>query len=185
MSAQNPDYYLTLRREYEPRGKINLIIVAESPPAARPGCSALYFYDATGKTTEPLFAAFMLQLGIKPANKAEGLRAFQKKGWILVDATYQPVNEGLTDGERDEVITRHYLLLVADLKQLDRSAPIVLIKANVYRLLETRLKDDGFEVINRGPIPFPATGWQKKFHEEFSAVLKSAGIDSRVLLAEN
>src|SRR4051812_45254487 len=52
MLQHNRDYYLRLRREYQPK-IIKLIIVAESPPA-----SGKYFYDSTGSTKEPLFAAF-------------------------------------------------------------------------------------------------------------------------------
>lgn len=67
MSELNRDYYLRLRREYQPRN-IKLVIVAESPPA-----SGKYFYDPTGSAKEPLFAAIMQQLGIAPGTKQAGL----------------------------------------------------------------------------------------------------------------
>jgi hypothetical protein len=86
------------------------VIVAESPPAF-----GKYFYDTTGSPKEPLFAALMLQLGISPA-KADGLLELQNRGWVLVDATYQPVDKLAKDAghDRDEVIARDYPLLIED-----------------------------------------------------------------------
>src|SRR5688572_20135704 len=77
--------YLSLRRRFEPE-TLSLVIVAESPPQ-----SGKYFYNPDGAVTEPLFAALMKALGISPNTKASGLRTFQQRGWILVDATYEPV----------------------------------------------------------------------------------------------
>jgi hypothetical protein len=140
--------YISLRRRYEPAAT-RLAIVAESPPA-----SGLYFYDEIGATTEPLFAAVMKQLRLQPSTKAEGLSALRQEGWLLVDATYQPVN-ALDAAGRDAVIVRDYPLLREDLKAL---APerVVLIKKNVCVLLEPRLVADGFRVINEGRAIFPA-----------------------------
>ena len=87
MSVWDREYYLRFRREYEPEN-VRLVIVAESPPA-----SGKYFYDPTGSTKEPLFAALMRQLGLSPINKEAGLRELQQRGWILVDATYQQVDK--------------------------------------------------------------------------------------------
>ena len=56
----------------------------------------------------------------------------------------------------------------------DRSAPLILIKENVCRLLKARLKKDGFNVLNSGRvIYFPSHGRQKDFHRQFAAVLQS------------
>ena len=85
MPARKRSEYLSLRRRYKPKN-IKLIIVAESPPA-----SGMYFYDPEGRITEPLFAALMRQLPVSPKSKEDGLRQFQRKGWLLVDATYEPV----------------------------------------------------------------------------------------------
>jgi hypothetical protein len=102
--------YLALRRPYEPEN-IRLVIIAESPPA-----SGLYFYKA-GRTGEPLFAAMMKQLGLSPTTKEDGLRKFQQRGWVLVDATYEPINEFI-GSRRDRIIDRDYPLLLDDLARL-------------------------------------------------------------------
>jgi hypothetical protein len=100
MSLWDRDYYLRLRRVHEPEN-IRLVIVAESPPA-----SGKYFYDTTGSTKEPLFAAIMRQLDLSPTTKEIGLHELKQRGWVLVDATYQPVDKLTKDAshDRDEVI---------------------------------------------------------------------------------
>jgi hypothetical protein len=147
------------------------VIVAESPPA-----SGKYFYDTTGSTKEHLFAAIMLQLGVSPLTKEAGLRELQQRGWVLVDATYQPVDKLTEDAshDRNEVIARDYPLRLDDLASLmpNRSIPLVLIKANVCRILEPLLSKDGFSVLNGGKaIYFPSNGRQTEFKNQFSAVL--------------
>ena len=160
--------YISFRRTFKP-ANIKLVIVAESPPS-----SGKYFYDPGGSTSEPLFAALMLQLRFSPTSKESGLREFQKRGWVLVDATYEPVN---VDGKNcDAVIARDYRLLRDDLAAMlpNRSIPIILVKANVYRLLERRLTEDGFNVLNRGRVVyFPSTGRQKDFQRQFSEIVKT------------
>src|SRR5205814_1428392 len=98
------------------------------------------------------------------------------RGWVLVDATYQPVDKLAKDAthDRDEVIAQDYPLLLDDLASLmpDRSTPLILIKANVCRAFEPLLSKDGFTVLNGGrPIYFPSNGRQTDFKNQFNAVL--------------
>jgi hypothetical protein len=111
MPKRNRSDYLNLRHRYKP-DEIKLVIIAESPPS-----SGLFFYDAKGKITEPLFAAFMQAMRIAPTDKEKGLREFQRDGWALVDATYEPVN-ALSDAKRNEIISRRYPSLRSDLTGL-------------------------------------------------------------------
>lgn len=160
--------YLALRRRFTPE-HVKLVVIAESPPA-----SGLYFYDPTGAASEPLFAALMKHLRFSGVSKEEGLREFQRIGWLLVDATYSPVNK-LSHRERVRKIEQDYPLLRDDLQSLtpDHSTPLVLIKVNVCKLLEPKLLHDGFNVVNRRRvICFPAMGNQNRFHDEFRAVVK-------------
>jgi hypothetical protein len=146
------EYYLHLRRQYEPT-PVKLVIIAESPPI-----SGLYVYDAKGKTTEPLFLALMKQLSFSPNSKKDGLKELQKKGWILVDATYEQVDKH-SDSERNQAIEQGYKELRGDLERLvpDKSAPLILIKKNVCQTLELKLVKDGFDVLNNGrSVYFPA-----------------------------
>jgi hypothetical protein len=153
-----------------------LIFVLESPPK-----SGLYFYDPTGRVSEPLFSAMMTDvLGIKPATKEDGLKAFAARGCLLVDATYSPVNhDHLSPRERNALILQDFPLLKADLREYARvDTRIVIVKANVCDLLEARLTSAGFTVINKGKrIPFPSTGQQGKFRVLIAEVL-GEGISS-------
>lgn len=126
----SPWYYKRLRKKYTPE-RIKLAIIAESPPA-----SGKYFYDDKGKVSEPLFKALMKHIGFKssPSTKADGLRRFQKRGWILVDATYEPVNNKRSNRQKAKVIQRDYVRLRRDLEKLG-SPPLILIKKNVCQIL--------------------------------------------------
>ncbi len=146
------------------------------PASGVPPKNGTYFYRSDGEVTEWLFAALMLQLGVAPTTKESGLLEFQRRGWVLVDATYQPVN-GFGPEERDAVIIQDYPLLRADLAAMppDKSTPIVLVKENVCRLLRDRLREDGFNVINDRVVYFPSHGRQRDFQRQFGAILKWLG----------
>ena len=93
--------YLAWRRRYEP-APVKLIVIAESPPE-----SGKYFYDPEGShRREILFREMLRVLGVSCTSKDEGLRKFQEAGRILVDATYEPVNDGRSESERNRAILR-------------------------------------------------------------------------------
>jgi hypothetical protein len=170
MQQQRRDrnYYYSLRQHFVPN-VTKLVIIAESPPV-----SGKYFYDPNGKTTEPLFSAFTRHLGLAMSGKEQGLRELQRLGWILMDATCEPVNKLESEAAREQVIARDYGLLLRDLATVaDKTTPIVLIKKTVCRVLEPRLLAAGYNVINRGRVVyFPAHSRQGQFAEQFSAVLR-------------
>ena len=94
---------------------------------------------------------------VRPATKEEGLRAFQRCGWLLVDATYTPVNEFEDEAGKNAFIIVEYLHLKEDLTSLlkQRSVPLVLIKKNICQILKQKLRDDKFQVLN-GDQSFPS-----------------------------
>ena len=163
----NRDYYLRLRKRYLP-SKLNLLFILESPPV-----SGNYFYDEIGKTTEPLFSAFMKFLNYSPSDKNDGLEHFKNEGYLLVDATYKQVNK-LKGKIRDYTILSDYNRLIDDLINMcpEKNVPIILVKANICRMFDERLTERGFNILNKGVvIPFPSRGHQKRFHLEMSKVL--------------
>jgi len=163
----NKDYYLRIRKKYLP-SKLNLLFILESPPV-----SGNYFYDETGKSTEPLFSAFMKFLSYNPTDKKDGLEHFKSNGYFLVDATYKQVNK-LKGKIRDYTILSDYSSLIDDLETLSpkKNVPIILVKANICRMFDERLTERGFKILNKGIIiPFPSHGHQKMFHSEMSKVL--------------
>lgn len=164
-------YYLNLRKKYKPK-KVKCIIIAESPPS-----SGKYFYDNTGLTTEPLFAALMKIIKYKPLNKEKeyGLKKFQKKGFYLMDSTYRPIDK-LLPKKRNIFIKQSLNLnkLLLDPKKIRAERiPILLIKKNVCQILNPYLAEKSFNVINNGVIvPFPAYGNQSRFHKIVLSLLR-------------
>jgi hypothetical protein len=166
-AAKSKEDYLELRSRYMP-GRLRLVIIAESPPA-----SGKYIYDPSGERTEPLFSALMRFLRYDAGDKASGLEELRRRGILLVDATYEPVNQQ-SDKERSAKIEAKYPDLLSDLRNLigQEAIPVVLIKANVCRLLEDRLIADGMRIINKGrSVYFPGSGRQKQFQQQLQDIL--------------
>jgi hypothetical protein len=160
--------YIRLRDKFTPKD-LKLIFVLESPPAG-----PAYFYNPAGKTSELLFRAFMALLNIKPATKEEGLQYFMKQGWLIIDPIYEPVNK-LPDKVADELILQNYPNFKKDLSQFaSKETPLILVKANVLKLLENKLIEDGFNVINNKlAIPFPMHFHQREFVSRIKLLLKN------------
>ena len=111
----NRDYYLRLRKKYFP-SKLNLLFILESPPV-----SGNYFYDETGKTTDPFFRAFMKLLSYSPTDKKDGLEYFKSNGYLIIDATYKQVNK-LKGKIRDYTILSDYNRLIGDIENMSAAA---------------------------------------------------------------
>jgi hypothetical protein len=47
----------------------------------------------------------MKQISFSPCTKEEGLREFQRRGWVLVDATYEPVKLGTVGFNQGECLS--------------------------------------------------------------------------------
>lgn len=163
----NKEYYLELRNRYLPE-TLKIIFILESPPA-----SGKYFYDETGLKTEPLFSEMMKAFHYQPIDKKDGLEFFMAQGFFLVDSTYKTVDK-MKDKDRETAILSDFDDLIADIESINKNkSPLVLVKANICRLLEKRLKSKGFDVLNKGAvIPFPSSGQQNRFQIEISKVLK-------------
>jgi hypothetical protein len=133
---------LTLRYRFEPTS-VKLVVVTACPPKPH-----LYFYDPSGPVTESLFKTMMRALSYNPATKEDGLREFQRRGCLLLDATYRPV-DGLSKEAHKKVVLQSYSALVAELTKMlpDKSTPILLVRARVREVLERRLRNDGFTLL--------------------------------------
>jgi hypothetical protein len=105
-------------------------------------------------------------LEIAPKTKREGLGEFAARGFLLIDATYTPVNHShLSPRNRDKMILDDFPLLLEDLRKHSESdTGVILVKANICDLLEPMLTRSGCTILNRGKkVPFPSTGNQSKF----------------------
>jgi hypothetical protein len=120
--------YLRFRAPYSPDRR-KIVFVLESPPK-----SGLYFYNPGGRVSEPLFSAMMKDLiGTKPESKDQGLREFASRGFLLIDATYSPVNhDHLSLKERNKRILDDLPVLLEELREyVGPETGVVLVKANV------------------------------------------------------
>jgi hypothetical protein len=144
--------YIALRNRYIPT-ELKVVFVLESPPQGHG-----YFYNPNGRISEVLFRAFMKVIDFAPTTKDEGLRKLAEKGYLLVNPVYIPVNK-LPEKEADRIILNNYYLFLDDINallQFNKHIPIILVKANILRLLEKRMLADGYNILNRGMlIPFP------------------------------
>jgi len=111
---------------------------------------------------------------VRPKTKEEGLAKFASCGFLLIDATYTPVNHPhLSSRERNALILQDLPFLVEELrKYVEPETGVVLVKANVCELFEPKLIGCGLRVLNRGrSIPFPSNGQQGKFRVAVREVL--------------
>lgn len=164
------DNLIELRKQYKP-SIVKYCFIFESPPA-----HGGYFYDPAGRIGELLFRSLMETcLGSKFSTKDEGLRAFQSAGFYLVNPIYTPVNK-LRDADADRIILAHYESFKQDL--LDEGlkyTPLILVKANIWKLLKGKLVDDGFTVLNLNQmLPFPMHYHFQSFKEKLQALLKKS-----------
>jgi hypothetical protein len=161
-----------MRADYRP-AHLRAIFILESPPK-----SGKYFYNPHGTVHEQLFRAMMEFIKVKPSSKQDGLGAFRDRGFIVVDASYAPVNDFKAKA-RDEAILREYDSLLRDLSLLNpnKDVPLILVKANVCKLLGPSLTAAGFKVANNAiTIPFPGSGRQKEFRDKLAAVMETVGL---------
>lgn len=154
--------YREQRDRYLPK-HLKCVFISESPPA-----SGGYFYNPEGNTGEILFRAMMRGLfnDYRPKTKLEGLQKFKDSGYLIVDAIYRPVDK-LSDKEADNLIDKNFNLFLADLKDIikDRKkVNVILIKKNICELLENKLLQRQFKVLNNSEvIPFPMHYHYDKF----------------------
>jgi hypothetical protein len=168
----SPAKYKEMREAYRPE-RIKAIFILESPPK-----SGKYFYNPDGTVREQLFRAMMEFIKVKPSNKQDGLGAFRDRGFIVVDASYAPVND-IKGKARDEAILREYDSLLRDLSLLtpNKDVPLILVKTDVCKLLGPRLTAAGFKVANNAiTIPFSGSGRQKEFRDKLAAVMETVGL---------
>ena len=180
-SMHDKDYlkkcFETMREKYKPE-LIECLFIAESPPAPSKDefigeCKDLRFFYNSSQTKRDFLFKNLMEIIFgnnfesdykKNKNKCYYLSQFQKKGFYLIDAVEYPIND-IKDSERNIIIENNKKELIDKLNciLLTKETPIILIKQNVYGILYTYLKKEGFNVVNTEPIPFPSHGHQKEF----------------------
>jgi hypothetical protein len=165
------EVYAKATNKYKPR-HIKTLLIGEAPP-----CNLeRFFYFEEVNVQDSLFLEIVgvlypdkKQLYIKSGRPAEGkmelLEMFAEDGYLLIDLYETPL---ASDTDKEAVAS----LLTRLEKLIDRTTPIILIKANVFDLCYPVLKENGYNVINVR-LPFPGSGQQKVFREKFSGIVNA------------
>jgi len=167
--------YQALRESFKPK-KITCLLIAESPPASE-GEEKRFFYNPNCEKIDYLYKAVMQVLFPEFNPKERGkkrfyLKKFQEKGFYLIDAVDYPINDRKIT-ERNKLIQKNLNNKIQEIKNLiKKDTPIILIKANIFRLFREPLLKNGFTNICNKKIPFPRPEWQKEFKKEFKECLK-------------
>jgi hypothetical protein len=160
--------YVLVRDNFKPVNRLMFLLIAESPPASG---GYFYFDKATGK--DSLFRETMKGLGLFPEDsrmprgfdKTHLLREFQRRGFFMVDASYDPV-DNLQISKRRRAIIKEIPRLVDETRKLNPEK-IVIVKASIFAVVKSALEEAGLgrKILNKGPLPFPSHGHQKTYRQ--------------------
>ena len=104
--------------------------------------------------------------------KPKFLKRFKDDGFYLIDASDTPM-EDTRPVKKKKQLEKSLPSLVRKVRSLiSEDTKIILISKTVYEICCNRLRSEGFNVINKSPIPLPGYGWQRKSREKLSALLK-------------
>lgn len=165
--------YRKVAARYKP-DKIRLLFIAESPPHPKDGEAPRYFYFEDITRGDILLRSIMEVVAPEEYaqykdDKPYLLKLFKDKGCFLIDACDYPIDQY---ANRDRYIIQEREGLIERVKTLIcPETRIVLIKKNVFRLLYPMLIENGFDVINRDYLVFPAFGNQGKFKQNLKKLL--------------
>jgi hypothetical protein len=168
-------WYAERRARWKPE-RVRLLLIAESAPDDGGDiANRRFFYDdkLTGK--DGLFREVVraryddpaLQSG--PNEKTPWLEQLKSDGVYLIDLAAVPVNYH-SPVEREAALKQRIDETINLALELDPEG-IVLVKQNVFDLLERPIRAAGLPLLHDAMIPFPGTGQQKRFRDRFNTAL--------------
>ncbi|RFS13989.1 hypothetical protein [Emticicia sp. C21] len=167
--------YAKARNQFKPRN-IKMVFIGEGPPDNLDR----YFYFADVKKHDSLFLEVMgvlypeqkkeyLASRRATSLKEELLERFQEDGYWFISLSEVPCSLV------EEPLENFLPSLLERLKnQIDKSIPIILIKANVYDICYAPLVANGYNAYHER-IPYPGSGQQGVFREKFSRGVRLMG----------
>lgn len=171
------DWYATRRAKWKP-DHVRLLLIAESAPDDGGDIkNRRFFYDDNLTAHDGLFREVvktMFNVGALPGGpraKTPWLRKLQERGVYLIDLAPVPVN--YMAAERDAVLAANVAECVALARSLEPGG-VVVLKKNVFEMLQDPLRQAGLPLLHDRFIPFPGSGQQKRFREAFAAALATA-----------
>jgi hypothetical protein len=168
-------WYAERRARWKP-DHVHLLLIAESAPDdGGDVANRRFFYDDSLTGKDGLFREIVRALYEDPP-LTSGPNA--KRPWLeklkadrvyLIDLAPVPVNFH-APSERASALQRNIETTVSHATELEPGG-IVLIKQNVFDLLERPIRQAGLPLLHDAMIPFPGSGQQKRFRERFAAAL--------------
>ena len=163
--------YAAARNKYKP-SHIKILLIAEAPP----NNPDRFFYYEDVKSHDSLFLEIMgilypdlkkryLAKGRDTELKIELLENFKEDGYWLMNLSELPM--GLFDVAPESLLPS---LLKRLEKNIEKTTPIILIKAAFFDMAYRVLVDSGYNVINER-LPFPGSGQQGIFRTKFKKAL--------------
>jgi len=155
---------------------VRLLLIAESAPDDGGDVrERRFFYDSALTRHDGLFRE-VCKVVLGTGRLASGqdaklpyLAALKEMGVYLIDLAVTPVNY-LSPSAREKTLTASVEKTIAEATRLAPEG-IVVCKANVFHLMEGRLRAAGLPLLHRAPIPFPGSGQQARFRELFAAAI--------------
>ena len=168
MSA-NLSQYDEAAARYAPSETL-VLFAAEPPPAS----IDRYFYYPDVRKHDHLWIGLMKalyprdfgQTSEERKRKHDWLERFQADGYQLLDAVKEP-------GKTTRAVIRGNTARV--IEEIHEIGPrrVVLIKATVYDALFGSFLDAGVPVVDQASLPFPGSGRQREFHNQFRELVES------------
>ncbi len=146
-----------MRERYAPEKferKTKVVFIFESPPS-----NGIYFYD--DKTIGPRWFNWLIEktVGKKFNSKKESLEAFAKKGYFIIDSTYNEIN-GLPQRIKESRIKLDSNKLFSKLNGISKvssSFKIIIVGTPGFKVLSKKLIINKFNVVNTSPIGSPGS----------------------------
>ncbi|WJX99919.1 hypothetical protein [Curtobacterium sp. 458] len=170
-------WYAERRARWQPE-RVRLLLVAESAPDDGGDlANRRFFFDETLTSKDGLFREVVRAryddppLTSGPNAKTPWLARLQADGVFLIDLAAEPVNYHGAE-QRAATLRRNIEATVTLASSLEPEG-IVLVKRNVFKLLNSPMRDAGLRVLHDDFIPFPGSGQQRRFRERFAQAISS------------
>jgi len=164
-------WYSERRARWKPDHVMLLLIAESAPDSGGDLANRRFFYDdnLTGKdglfreVVRALYDSPVLVSG--PNAKKPWHEKLKADGVFLIDLAPVPVNYH-SPPERVSALQRNIEATVSLAVELKPDG-VVLVKQNVFDLLDRPLRSAGLPLLHDAMIPFPGSGQQKRFRERF------------------
>ncbi|MCU1579807.1 MAG: hypothetical protein JWP19_2011 [Rhodoglobus sp.] len=177
-------WYSERRARWKPE-HVRLLLIGESAPDDGGDiANRRFFYADNLSGKDGLFREVVRAfyndppLTSGPNAKTPWLEKLRDDGVYLIDLAAVPVNYR-SAVEREATLKQNVNETVALSRDLDPQG-VVLVKQNVFDLLERPFRAAGLPLLHDAMIPFPGSGQQKRFRERFADALARLEAENRV-----